>query len=90
MPGTRLDRFGAGGRYFAPEGAPFGGRALPIENASAGYYQYEVLRSLPVTMSRAETAFGGSGIGIQYQTQENAEALVRSGHLARVRGSTDE
>lgn len=86
--GTIIDRYGPpeNGFFTAPAGTPFEQRALPNSSTASPYYQYEVLRPLPVQSGPAAPAFNQPGGGIQYMTTQSIEDLIASGHLRCIRG----
>ena len=84
-PGTMIDRFGRDtGKFTSPEGASYGSRALPYEQAEQAYSRFEVLKPLDVEAGKAARWFGESGGATQYLTADSIENLIKSGHLRRV------
>jgi hypothetical protein len=83
---TRIDRFGSEyGSYFAPEGTPYGQRALPPSSINDPYNVYEVLRELPTNAGTSARAFDQPGGGTQYQVdwvQLEADARLLPGSIA--------
>ncbi len=93
-PGTKLDRYGGyidengvyqdSGKFFSPDGASFGSRALP-EKATEFYNRYEVLKPIPnVQEGQAIPWFGQPGGGTQYQTQLGVQKLIDGGYIRRL------
>lgn len=51
--GTRLDRYGEpSGSFLAPKGTPYGERALAPGAKAEKYYEYEVVKPLPVMQGK--------------------------------------
>lgn len=72
-----LDRFGStGGRFFSPQGAPYGARALPYVCPAQVYTVYKVDGPLVVQSGTAAPWFGEPGGAIQYKTSETAAQLL--------------
>jgi len=87
--GTRLDRYGEpGGSFLAPKGTPYGERALAPGAKSEKYYEYEVVKPLPVMQGKIAPAFGEPGGGIQIlpnmEQRVNIEWLINNGYLRKV------
>lgn len=60
--GTRLDRYGEpGGSFLAPKGIPDGERELAPGAKAEKYYEYEVVKPLPVMQGKIAPAFGEPG-----------------------------
>ncbi|MGF1607363.1 MAG: TNT domain-containing protein [Rhodothalassiaceae bacterium] len=54
QPGQKIDRFGLPtGRFLSPSGSPYEQRALPYDASKQPYFEYEVVRPLPVEEGRA-------------------------------------
>lgn len=60
--GTKLDRYGGrDGSFLSPKGTPFDQRALAPGLRAGGYYEYEVLKPLPVIQGKIASAFNEPG-----------------------------
>lgn len=86
--GTKLDRYGGPeGSFLSPQGVPFDQRALAPGSRAGGYYQYEVLKPLPVVQGEIAPAFGQPGGGTQIlpdlSERFNVDRLVKEGYLRR-------
>nr|WP_235658140.1 glycohydrolase toxin TNT-related protein [Pseudomonas amygdali] len=86
--GTKLDRYGGPqGSFLSPQGVPFEQRALAPGSKAEEYYEYEVLRPLPVIQGKIAPAFGELGGGTQIlpdlSERFNVERLVKEGYLRR-------
>ncbi|KAL0952149.1 hypothetical protein HGRIS_008766 [Hohenbuehelia grisea] len=89
--GTLVDRFGSeGGKYLAPAGTYYTARAIPPSNlntvdksAPFNYYQYEVLKPLPVLAGPVRPWFEQKGKSTQYQVEKRVSELINEGYLAR-------
>lgn len=84
--GTKLDRYGGPeGSFLSPEGVSFEQRALAPGSRSGAYYQYEVLKPLPVIQGEIAPAFGQPGGGVQIlpslSERYNVDRLVKEGYL---------
>ncbi len=72
--GQRVDVFGSYfGRYLAPEGTPYGARAIPPESlnstrnpARCNYLLFAVRRAFPVYSGPIARGLGQPGLGLQY------------------------
>jgi hypothetical protein len=87
--GTLLDRLGdPNGRFLAPAGTPFEQRALPGSSTAEPYYQYRVLRPLPVDAGPAAPGFNQVGGGTQYQVRNGLtiQQLLEQNYIRCVRG----
>ena len=87
--GTLIDRFGnPNGRFLAPAGTAFEQRALPASSTIEPYYQYKVLKPLPVEAGPAAPAFGQIGGATQYRLQGNltVQNLIDGGFIKCVKG----
>lgn len=84
--GTKIDRFGGErGRFLAPDGSSYGGRALPPgTDKLAPYYQYEVTKPITLQSGPAEPWFDEVGMGTQYKTDKSVEQLIASRCLRRI------
>ena len=86
VPGTRLDRFGGnGGRFLAPEGTPFGARALPPGAQNSRYSVFEVARPFEVNAGPAAPWFNQPGRGLQYLPDVPVRNLIDDGFLRVIR-----
>jgi hypothetical protein len=86
-PGETIDRYGPPkGKYLSPAGTPFPERSLPASSMGEPYYQYKVLRPLPVEESVVAPAFGEPGWGIQYALAHghNVDWYVHEGYLEEI------
>ncbi|UIN54182.1 DUF637 domain-containing protein [Pseudomonas kribbensis] len=86
--GTKLDRYGGPeGSFLSPQGVPYDQRALAPGSRAGGYYQYEVLKPLPVVQGKIAPAFGQPGGGTQIlpdlSERFNVDRLVKEGYLRR-------
>uniref|UniRef100_UPI0018DB2F08 glycohydrolase toxin TNT-related protein n=1 Tax=Massilia rhizosphaerae TaxID=2784389 RepID=UPI0018DB2F08 len=83
--GTKLDRYGGErGRFLAPIGASYEGRALPPgTDKLVPYHQYEVTKPIAVESGPATPWFDEVGKGTQYKTEKSVEQLIASGCLRR-------
>jgi len=89
QPGELVDRFGdTCGSFLSPEGASYGGRALPYQCAGYAYTVYRVLKPLPVTIGTAAPAFGEPGGAVQLKTSEVVDQLLAEGVLEKVADAT--
>ena len=85
QPGELVDRFGdTCGSFLSPEGASYGGRALPYQCQGYAYSVYRVLKPLPVTLGTAAPAFGEPGGAVQLKTSELVDQLLAEGVLEKV------
>ena len=85
QPGTMIDRYGTDyGTFVSPVGTSYGERALPYEEGTRTYSQFEVVT--PITVDAGTTApwFGQPGMGIQYELPDRVNELLESGALVRV------
>ncbi len=87
--GTRLDRYGEpGGSFLAPKGTPYEQRALAPGAKADKYYEYEVIKPLPVMQGKIAPAFGEPGGGIQIlpnmQERVNVEWLLKNEYIREV------
>lgn len=84
--GTKLDRFGEErGRFLAPNGASYEGRALPPgTDKLAPYHQYEVIKEIAVESGPALPWFDEVGKGTQYKTGKSVEQLIDLKCLRRI------
>jgi filamentous hemagglutinin len=86
--GTKLDRYGGPeGSFLSPQGVPFDQRALAPGSKAGGYYQYEVLKPLPVIQGDIAPAFdqprGGTQILADLPERYNVDRLIKEGFLRR-------
>ena len=67
----------------APEGTPFGDRALPsYYESSVPYFQYEVVQPIPSAIqSRALPWFGQPGMGTQFELAKPVQWYLDNGYL---------
>ncbi|MBX3433467.1 MAG: TNT domain-containing protein [Pirellulales bacterium] len=80
-----VDRYGReGGSFVAPDGTPFGARALPPSSASAPYNRYRVVKPIEVDGGTTAPWFQQPGLGTQYELPSSVRDLLRSGHLERI------
>ncbi|UCZ73546.1 glycohydrolase toxin TNT-related protein [Dickeya zeae] len=87
--GTRLDRYGEpSGSFLAPKGTPYEQRALAPGAKAEKYYEYEVIKPLPVIQGKIAPAFGEPGGGIQIlpdmQERVNVFWLKKNGYIKDV------
>ncbi|MCX3311149.1 glycohydrolase toxin TNT-related protein, partial [Pantoea vagans] len=87
--GTRLDRYGEpSGSFLAPKGTPYEQRALAPGAGAEKYYEYEVIKPLPVIQGKIAPAFGEAGGGIQIlpnmQERVNVEWLLKNEYIREV------
>jgi hypothetical protein len=84
-PGTAVDRYGQpAGRFLAPAASPYGGRALPYDQAKMDYYRYEVVKEFTVKAGDAVPWFDQPGGDIQYMTDKPVRQLIIDGYLKEV------
>ncbi|MBK0035812.1 hemagglutinin repeat-containing protein [Erwinia sp. S43] len=88
--GTRLDRYGEpSGSFLAPKGTPYGERALAPGAKAEKYYEYEVVKPLPVIQGKIAPAFGEPGGGVQIlpnmEQRVNIEWLIDKGYLKEIK-----
>ncbi|MDD2029994.1 TNT domain-containing protein [Pseudomonas sp. 39167] len=86
--GTKLDRYGGPeGSFLSPLGVPFDQRSLAPGSRAGEYYQYEVLKPMPVVQGEIAPAFGQPGGGTQIlpdlSERYNVDRLVKEGYLRR-------
>ncbi len=87
--GTRVDRYGSNTGYFlSPTGTSYEQRALAPGSRSEGYYEYEVIKPLPVIQGEIAPAFDQSGGGLQilprFPDRVNVKWLIDNKFLKRV------
>jgi len=84
--GTKIDRYGEErGRFLAPDGATYPGRALPPgTDKLSPYHRYVVIKPLAVDAGPATPWFDEVGKGTQYKTKDSVEQLIASGCLRRL------
>ncbi|MEY1425676.1 hemagglutinin repeat-containing protein [Morganella morganii] len=90
--GTRLDRYGTpSGSFLAPKGTPYEQRALAPGARAEKYYEYEVIKPLPVIQGKIAPAFGEPGGGIQIlpnmQERVNVQWLIDNKYIKEVKTS---
>ncbi|TCV90963.1 TNT domain-containing protein [Biostraticola tofi] len=88
--GTRLDRYGEpAGSFLAPKGTPYGERALAPGAKAEKYYEYEVVKPLPVMQGKIAPAFGETGGGVKIlpnmEQRVNIEWLIDKGYLKEIK-----
>lgn len=88
--GTKLDRYGGpDGSFLSPKGTPFDERALAPGSKAGGYYEYEVLKPLPVIQGKIAPAFNEPGGGIQIlpalSERVNVQWLIDNHFIKEVR-----
>ena len=85
-PGTRLDRYGnERGTFVAPEGTPYGMRALPKgTDLNQPYNVYEVVKPIDAMGGKASPWFDEPGLGTQYELSQKISDLLKDGYLKRV------
>ena len=83
--GTRIDRYGGPtGKFVSPEGTPYPGRSLRPGTYRETYHAYEVIKPIPVQMSRVAPWFGEPGGGIQFQLPTRVQTLLDNGIIMEV------
>lgn len=87
--GTRLDRYGEpSGSFLAPKGTPYEQRSLAPGAQAEKYYEYEVIKPLPVMQGKIAPAFGEPGGGVQIlpnmQERVNVEWLLKNEYIREV------
>lgn len=86
--GDTIDRLGGarGGNFAAPDGTPFGERALPPSDVAREYHQYRLLKPLPdsVTEGKIQGWFDQPGGGIQYKFDKDIKWYIDNDYLAEV------
>ncbi|MBX8487685.1 TNT domain-containing protein [Pseudomonas cichorii] len=88
--GTRLDRYGGpDGSFLSPQGTPYDQRALAPGSRAGGYYEYEVLKPLPVIQGKIAPAFNEPGGGTQIlpalSERVNVQWLIDNNFIKEVR-----
>ncbi|MFJ4143002.1 TNT domain-containing protein [Pseudomonas sp. NPDC089734] len=88
--GTKLDRYGGpDGSFLSPKGTPYDQRALAPGSKAGGYYEYEVLKPLPVIQGKIAPAFNEPGGGIQilpaFSERVNVQWLIDNHFIKEVR-----
>ena len=82
QPGTKIDRYGStSGKFVAPEGTPYGQRALPPGAESSPYNSYEVIKPFEVNSGTTAPWFDQPGGGTQYQTPMSMQDLIDQGFI---------
>ena len=87
LPGTRINRIGSNpkGRYFSPEGATFGEKALPPFMKLQPNSDYIVLKEIPTKEGLVAPWFDEPGMGIQHYTYLTIEELEKGRFLLRLK-----
>ena len=87
LPGTRINRIGSNptGRYFSPEGATFGEKALPPFMKLQPNSDYIVLKEIPTKVGLVAPWFDEPGMGIQYFTYSTIDELEKGRFLLRLK-----
>lgn len=87
LPGTKINRIGSNptGRYFSPEGATFGEKALPPFMKLQPNSDYIVLKEIPTKEGIVAPWFDEPGLGIQYLTDLTIDELEKGGYLLKIK-----
>lgn len=87
LPGTRINRIGSNltGRYFSPEGATFGEKALPPFMKLQPNSDYIVLKEIPTKVGLVAPWFDEPGMSIQYFTYSTIDELEKGKFLLRLK-----
>ena len=87
LPGTRINRIGSNptGRYFSPEGATFGEKALPPFMKLQPNSDYIVLKEIPTKVGLIAPWFDEPGMGTQYFTYSTIDELEKGRFLLRLK-----
>ena len=87
LPGTRINRIGSNptGRYFSPEGATFGEKALPPFMKLQPNSDYIVLKEIPTKEGLVAPWFDEPGMGIQHYTYLTIDELEKGRFLLRLK-----
>ena len=87
LPGTRINRIGSNptGRYFSPEGATFGEKALPPFMKLQPNSDYIVLKEIPIKEGLVAPWFDEPGMGIQYYTYLTIDELEKGNFLLKLK-----
>ena len=87
LPGTRINRIGSTptGRYFSPEGATFGEKALPPFMKLQPNSDYIVLKEIPTKEGLVAPWFDEPGMGIQYHTYLTIDELEKGNFLLKLK-----
>ena len=87
LPGTRINRIGSTptGRYFSPEGATFGEKALPPFMKLQPNSDYIVLKEIPTKEGLVAPWFDEPGMGIQYYTYLTIDELEKGNFLLKLK-----
>ena len=87
LPGTRINRIGSNptGRYFSPEGATFGEKALPPFMKLQPNSDYIVLKEIPTKEGLVAPWFDEPGMGIQYYTYLTIDELEKGNFLLKLK-----
>jgi hypothetical protein len=80
--GTKIDRYGDEfGKFAAPEGTPYGQRALPPNSENSPYNSYEVIKPFDVASGITSPWFDQPGGGTQYQLPMAINDLIKQGYI---------
>ena len=81
--GDSIDRYNSiYGQFFAPKGAPFGGRSLPDTDRYHPYTAYVVTKQIDsVLKGKAIPWYGEPGLGTQFMTRKHDIELLKEGYL---------
>ncbi|HEM3598939.1 TPA: TNT domain-containing protein, partial [Streptococcus suis] len=87
LPGTKINRIGSNltGRYFSPEGATFGEKALPPFMKSQPNSDYIVLKEIPTKEGIVAPWFDETGLGIQYLTDLTIDELEKGDYVLKIK-----
>ena len=87
LPGTRINRIGSNptGRYFSPEGATFGEKALPPFMKLQPNSDYIVLKEIPTKEGLVAPWFDEPGMGIQYYIYSTIDELEKGIFLLKLK-----
>lgn len=88
--GARLDRYGSpDGAFLSPKGTSYEQRALAPGSRAGGYYEYEVIKPMPVIQGKVAPAFDQPGGGMQilpsFPSRVNVQWLIDNGYLRQVK-----
>ncbi len=87
MPGTKINRIGSNptGRYFSPEGATFGEKALPPFMKLQPNSDYIVLKEITTKEGLIAPWFNEPGMGIQYYTDLTIDELEKGNYVLKIK-----
>lgn len=87
LPGTKINRIGSNptGRYFSPEGATFGEKALPPFMKLQPNSDYIVLKEIPTKEGIVAPWFDEPGLGTQYLTDLTIDELEKGGYVLKIK-----